>query len=106
MTLDSGGRHLADIGGDDRVPPVRDRGDPHRHVVFLERDVAVRFAERRFGLAVLGVDQPSMTISASAGTSRSTVFALTTLIGAPASPPATVNSSTPTGSFCGPMNAT
>ena len=44
--------------------------------------------------------------SASAGTSRSTVFALTTLIGAPASPPATSNSSTSMGSFCGPMKAT
>ena len=42
-----------------------------------------------------------MTISDSAGTSRSTVFACTTLIGAPARPPATSISSTSIGSFCG-----
>jgi hypothetical protein len=34
-------RHLADIGGDDRVPAVRDRRHPHRHVEFLQRDVPV-----------------------------------------------------------------
>src|SRR5713101_1576332 len=50
-------RDLADIRGDDRVPALRDRGHAHGHVVFLERHVAVRFAERRLGLAVLGVDQ-------------------------------------------------
>ena len=49
---------------------------------------------------------PSMTISDSAGTIRSTVRARTILIGPPARPPATVNSSTPIGSFCGPMKAT
>jgi hypothetical protein len=47
-----------------------------------------------------------MTISDSAGTSRSTVVAFTIWIGAPARPPATSISSTPIGSFCGPMNAT
>ena len=40
------------------VAAMRDRGHPHRHVEFLERDVAVRFAERRFRLEIFGVDQP------------------------------------------------
>ena len=44
---------------------------------------------------------PSMTISASAGTRRSTVFARTTRIGSPASPPATPISSTSSGNFIG-----
>ena len=44
--------------------------------------------------------KPSITISASAGTSRSTVFAFTTLIGAPTSAPATCSSSSVSGSFC------
>ena len=44
--------------------------------------------------------KPSITISASAGTSRSTVFAFTTLIGAPTSPPATCSSSSVSGTFC------
>ena len=34
-----------------------DRRHPHRHVEFLERDVAVQFAERRLGLDIFGVDQ-------------------------------------------------
>ena len=34
-----------------------DRGHLHRHVEFLERDVAVRLAERRFRLEPDGVDQ-------------------------------------------------
>ena len=44
--------------------------------------------------------KPSITISASAGTSRSTVLAFTTLIGAPTRAPATCNSSSVSGSFC------
>ena len=50
--------------------------------------------------------RPSITTSDSAGIRRSTVRARTTLIGSPARPPATVNSSTSSGSFCGPMKAT
>src|SRR5674476_1394422 len=50
--------------------------------------------------------RPSMTSSDSAGIIRSTVRARTMLIGPPARPPATVISSTPIGSFCGPMDAT
>ena len=48
--------------------------------------------------------KPSITISASAGTSRSTVFARTTLTGAPTRPPATWNSTTVSGSFCTDVN--
>ena len=36
---------------------MRDRGDPHRHVEFLERDMAVRFAERPFGLEQRRIDE-------------------------------------------------
>ena len=50
--------------------------------------------------------KPSITISASAGTSRSTVFAFTTLIGAPTSAPATSSSSSVSGSFCTEANVT
>ena len=39
------------------MPPPRDRGDVHEGVVFLQIDVAVGFAERRFRLQQLGVDQ-------------------------------------------------
>ena len=39
------------------LPPPRDRGHLHEGVVFLQVDVAVRFAERRLGLEQLGVDQ-------------------------------------------------
>src|SRR4249919_986239 len=41
-----------------------------------------------------------MTISASAGTSRSTVLARVTLMGPPASAPATASSSRVSGNFC------
>ena len=41
-----------------------------------------------------------MTTSASAGTSRSTVFAFTTLSGLPTSPPDTQSSSSFSGIFC------
>ena len=51
-------RHLADIGRDDRLLAMGDRGHLHRHVEFLERHVAVRLAERRFRLEPYGVDQP------------------------------------------------
>ena len=44
--------------------------------------------------------KPSITISASAGTNRSTVLAFTTLIGAPTSAPATCSSSSVSGNFC------
>ena len=47
---------------------------------------------------------PSITISASAGTLRSTVTALAIRIGAPASPPATAISSRSTASFIPPVN--
>ena len=39
------------------MPPPRDRGHLHEGVVFLQIDVAVRFAERRLRLQQLGVDQ-------------------------------------------------
>ena len=39
------------------MPPARDRGDVHEGVVFLQIDVAVGFAERRFRLQQFGVDQ-------------------------------------------------
>jgi len=61
--------------------------------------VTVRFAERRLRFESLVEMYPSMTISASAGTSKSTVFARTTLIGEPTSPPATSNSSSVSGHF-------
>ncbi len=50
--------------------------------------------------------KPSITISASAGTSRSTVLAFTTLIGAPTSAPATCSSSSVSGNFCTEANVT
>ena len=50
--------------------------------------------------------RPSITISASAGTCRSTVAALAMRMGAPANPPATAISSRSIGSFCGPVNST
>ncbi len=50
--------------------------------------------------------QPSTTISDSAGTSRSTVFAFTTLIGPPTNPPATCSSSMLSGTFCAEVKAT
>ena len=37
--------------------PPRDRGDVHVGVEFLQIDVAVRFAERRLGLEIFGVDE-------------------------------------------------
>ena len=37
--------------------PPRDRGDVHVGVELLQIDVAVRFAERRLGLEVFGVDE-------------------------------------------------
>ena len=98
-------RHLRDDRGEDGVAPPRDRGHLHEGVVLLQIDVAVRLAERRLGLEIFGVDKPSTTISASAGTSRSTVFAFTTLIGAPTSAPATWSSSSVSGSFCAEAKA-
>ena len=50
-------RHLRDDRGEDRVLAPRDRGHLHEGVVFLQVDVAVRFAERRLGLEVFGVDE-------------------------------------------------
>ena len=50
-------RHLADIGRDHRLLAMRDRGHPHRHVEFLERDMAMRFTKRRFRLEIFSVDQ-------------------------------------------------
>ena len=57
IRLDSRRRHLRDDRGEDRVAPPRDRGHVHVGVVFLQVDVAVRFAERRFGLEIFGVDE-------------------------------------------------
>ena len=53
-----------------------------------------------------GSIRPSITISASAGTSQSMVTHLTVRIGAPASAPATAISSKSSASFCGPVNTT
>ena len=48
--------------------------------------MAVAFAERPFRLEQVGVDQPSMTISESAGTTRSTVLQRTVRTGLPDQP--------------------
>ena len=50
-------RHLADDRGDDGVAAARDRGHLDDEVVFLERDMAVRFAERAFRLEVFRIDE-------------------------------------------------
>src|SRR5712692_3839213 len=50
--------HLRDDGGEDRVLAAGDAGHLHESVVLLQVDVAVRLAERRFGLEILGVDIP------------------------------------------------
>jgi hypothetical protein len=78
----------------------RDRGHVHEGVVFLQIDMAVGLAEGRFGLEPLGVDEPSMTISASAGTSRSTVLAFHDVHGGADEPPATSSSSRDSAIFC------
>jgi len=58
MTLDSLGVTWLMIEVEDRRALVGDGGHPHRHVVGLERDIAVALAERRLGLELLRVDQP------------------------------------------------
>ena len=75
MTLDSLGVTWLMIEQNTGLLLARDRGHLHRHVEGFERDVAVALAERRLGLELCGSIRPSMTISASAGTSRSTVLA-------------------------------
>ena len=50
-------RHLRDDRGQDGVLPPRDGGDVHEGVELLQIDVAVRFAERRLGLQIFGVDE-------------------------------------------------
>ena len=65
--------------------------------------MAVGFAERAFRLQELESIKPSMTISESAGTSRSLVMQRTVLIGSPSSAPATPISSKSMASFCGPV---
>src|SRR6185503_18983795 len=52
-------RDLRDDRSEDRVLAPRDAGDLHERVVLLQVHVAVRLAEGRFGLEVLGVD-PSL----------------------------------------------
>ena len=66
----------------------------------------VTFAERALRLEQSGSISPSITISASAGTSQSMVTQRATRTGAPASAPATAISSTSSASFCGPVNNT
>src|SRR5258705_10668723 len=48
--------HLRDDRGEDRVLAPRDAGDFHVGVVLLQIHVSVRFAERRLGLEILGLD--------------------------------------------------
>ena len=50
-------RHLGDDRGQHGVAPPRDRGHVHEGVELLQVDVAVRFAERRLGLEIFGVDE-------------------------------------------------
>ena len=65
------------------MPPPRDRGDVHEGVVFLQIDVAVRFAERRFRLQQLGVDEALDDDLGFGGDQKiDGLAALTTLIGA------------------------
>ena len=73
----------------------------HEGVVFLQVDVAVRFAERRLRLERRGVDQAfdhDLGFRRHHADRRS--CARTTLIGAPASAPATASSSRLSGIFC------
>ena len=58
------------------------------------------------GSSSSGSIRPSITSSASAGTSRSTLTHFAIRTGAPASPPATAISSKSIGSFIGPVNIT
>src|SRR5467141_1234160 len=51
-------RDLAQDGGEDWLPPVRNRRHLHDHVVVLECDVAIAFTERPLGFQQLGIDQP------------------------------------------------
>ena len=79
--------------------PPRDGGDVHVGVVFLRVDVAVRLAERASGSRNSVPMRPSMMISASAGTRRSTVSGPHYVDRPPASPPATASSSRSSGTL-------
>ena len=54
--LDSDGVTCEMIDGKDRVLAARDRRHVDHHVVVFERDIAVGFAERTFGLEIFGID--------------------------------------------------
>ena len=51
------GRHLAQHGGEDGLLLHGDGGDAHRHVEIFQRNVAVAFAERAFGLQQFSIDK-------------------------------------------------
>ncbi len=51
------GCHLADDRAEHWGAAVGDRRHPHRHVVALQRHIAVALAERRFGLEPLRIDE-------------------------------------------------
>ena len=81
--------------------PPRDAGHIHEGVVFLQIDIAVRFAERRFRLEIFGIDQ---ALDHDLGFGRhqkiDRLGACTTLMGEPTSAPATCSSSSLSGIFC------